>query len=299
MQRSFISAVLFSMTTCALVACGNDQPKSGETSTASSQSAPAKSTPPAAKATDSKSADAKPTESKTATATSTDAKSTTASTAKSDAGAGAPAAADKPVEKPKTDPSVDPAIATMREFIDSKKIDKTSSNWRTKVPMPPKLTFDPKKTYFWVLDTTEGPIKIRLMPDVAPMHVSSTIYLTELGFYDGLLFHRVIPGFMAQGGDPLGNGSGGPAYHYATEFSPKARHSKAGILSMANAGPNTEGSQFFLTFVPTPFLDDKHTVFGDIVEGLDNLKKMEAFGSSPNGTTTKKLAINSAKIEVK
>ncbi len=201
----------------------------------------------------------------------------------------------KPSAAPATSAAADEALPKMREFIASKAIDKSKPNWKTSVPIPPKLTFDPARKYFWLLNTTEGPIKIRLMPDVAPMHVSSTIYLTELGFFDAVKFHRVIPGFMAQGGDPLGTGTGGPGYKYAGEFSPKVRHSKPGLLSMANAGPGTDGSQFFLTFVVTPHLDDKHTIFGEIVEGLDNLKKMEASGS-PTGKTSKPLQIDSAKI---
>jgi peptidyl-prolyl cis-trans isomerase B (cyclophilin B) len=204
----------------------------------------------------------------------------------------APAAAQTPAA------SDDPAITATREFITSKAIDKTTPTWKTKLPKPTKLTFEPERKYFWLLNTTEGPIKIRLMPDVAPMHVSSTIYLTELGFYDGLKFHRVIPGFMAQGGDPLGMGTGGPGYKYDGEFSPKARHSKPGMLSMAHAGPGTDGSQFFLTFKETAFLDDKHTVFGEVVEGLENLMKMEKAGSA-GGQTSKPVVIESAKIVTK
>jgi cyclophilin family peptidyl-prolyl cis-trans isomerase len=192
-------------------------------------------------------------------------------------------------------PTTDPAILKMREFAAGQTIDKSASNWKTRLPKPPQLEFEAARKYFWVLQTSEGAIKIRLMPDVAPMHVSSTIYLTELGFYDGLTFHRVIPGFMAQGGDPLGKGSGGPGYRYSGEFAPTARHNKPGILSMAHAGPGTDGSQFFLTFGPTPSLDDKHTVFGEVVEGLDNLNKLASFGS-PGGPTTKRLEILSATI---
>jgi cyclophilin family peptidyl-prolyl cis-trans isomerase len=123
------------------------------------------------------------------------------------------------------------------------------------------------------------------------------MYLAEVGFYDDLTFHRVIPGFMAQGGCPLGTGTGSPGYKYAGEFSPNAKHDKPAMLSMANAGPGTDGSQFFLTFVPTPFLDGKHTVFGEIVEGVDTLKKLESFGSQ-SGQTKKPLAIKSTKIVV-
>jgi cyclophilin family peptidyl-prolyl cis-trans isomerase len=220
-------------------------------------------------------------------------------------------AATKPASQPTSGETVKPekaeakssatddvAITAIREFIAGRKIDKGSRSWKTSLEKPPQLTFDPKHTYYWKLETSEGPIKVRLMADVAPMHVSSTIYLTELGFYDGVLFHRVIPGFMAQGGDPLGTGTGGPGYKYAGELSPKAKHDKAGILSMANAGPGTDGSQFFLTFRDTPHLDGKHTVFGEVVEGKETLAKLEKFGSSPTGKTSKELKIVSAKIAV-
>jgi cyclophilin family peptidyl-prolyl cis-trans isomerase len=189
------------------------------------------------------------------------------------------------------------AMTEIKEFITAKAIDKAKPGWKTALPQPPKLTFDPVQVYFWQLQTSEGPIKIRLMADVAPMHVSSTIYLTELGFYDGLKFHRVIPSFMAQGGCPLGTGTGSPGYKYAGEFSPKVKHDKPGLLSMANAGPGTDGSQFFLTFVPTPHLDGKHTIFGEVVEGMEAVKKLESFGSQ-SGKTSKPLMIDSAKIVV-
>ncbi len=127
------------------------------------------------------------------------------------------------------------------------------------------------------------------------MHVSSTIYLTRLGFYDGLPFHRVITGFMAQGGDPLGRGTGGPGYKYDGEFDSKVRHDKPGILSMANAGPGTDGSQFFITFVKTPHLDDRHTIFGEVVEGMGTVKELEKRGSG-SGRPSEPLKIESAKI---
>jgi peptidylprolyl isomerase len=117
-----------------------------------------------------------------------------------------------------------------------------------------------------------------------------------MGFYDGLPFHRIIPGFMAQGGDPLGTGAGGPGYDYAGEFSPKAKHTAAGMLSMANRGPNTDGSQFFLTFAATPWLDGKHTIYGKVVDGLDTLKKMEAVGSE-SGKTSEPVKIEKVTIQ--
>ena len=181
-------------------------------------------------------------------------------------GAGAEAAADARQE---------PAIVAIDEFIEGQKIDRENPRWRTQLAKPPQLEFDPKRTYTWKLDTNVGEIRFRLLTGVAPMHASSTIYLTRLGFYDGLEFHRVISGFMAQGGDPLGNGRGSPGYKYAGEFSPTARHDSAGTLSMANAGPNTDGSQFFITFKPTPQLDNRHTVFGK-AEGEANTKTLQA-----------------------
>jgi cyclophilin family peptidyl-prolyl cis-trans isomerase len=191
----------------------------------------------------------------------------------------------------------DAAVNAIRAFIKQEKIDTSSDGWRTRLKKPPLVTFTPSKTYFWELETNQGPIRIRLMPDIAPMHVSSTIYLTELGFYDGITFHRVIPNFMAQGGCPLGNGTGFPGYKYDGEFSPKARHDRPGLLSMANAGPGTDGSQFFITFVPYPSLDDKHSIFGEVVGGMETLKKLEALGSQ-SGQTKERLEIVKARITV-
>lgn len=197
----------------------------------------------------------------------------------------------------KQDEKADVAVAAIDAFIAEKKIDKSAPGWKTALPRPPKVGFDAKKVYYWMMNTSKGAIKIKLMPDVAPMHVSSTMYLTRLGFYDGVPFHRVITGFMAQGGDPLGKGYGGPGYKYAGEFDGKVRHDKPGLLSMANAGPGTDGSQFFLTFVETPHLDGKHTIFGEVVEGMGTLKVLEAAGS-PGGTPTEPLEIRTARIVV-
>ena len=196
-------------------------------------------------------------------------------------------------------PAPDSAITEIDAFIAQQKIDKTQPGWKTSLTQPPKVTFDPKRTYYWILQTGKGRLKVELMPANAPMHVSSTIYLARLGFYDGLKFHRIIPGFMAQGGDPKGNGSGNPGYEYDGEFIDKSvKHSLPGLLSMANAGPGTDGCQFFLTFVPTPWLDDKHTIFGKLVEGFQPLTFIQNAGSK-DGTPTEEILINKSFIETR
>jgi cyclophilin family peptidyl-prolyl cis-trans isomerase len=189
----------------------------------------------------------------------------------------------------------DAAVKMLDAFIAEQQIDKTQPDWKTRLKRPPKAKFESGTSYYWNLDTNKGNIKIKLMPDTAPMHVSSTIYLTRLGFYDDVVFHRVIQGFMAQGGDPTGTGRGGPGYKYAGEFDPKVKHDAPGKLSMANAGPRTDGSQFFLTFVATPHLDGKHTIFGEVVEGMGTVKQLEAAGSR-GGKPKEKLMIETATI---
>jgi peptidylprolyl isomerase len=193
---------------------------------------------------------------------------------------------------------VDPALKKANDFIAEQAVDKTSSDWKTTLSKPPLLTFTPGKDYFWELQTNQGNLTIKLFTDSAPMHVSSTIYLTKLGFYDELTFHRVIPGFMAQGGDPLGTGGGNPGYKYDGEFTGEVGHEEAGMLSMANAGPGTDGSQFFLTFKPTPFLNGKHTVFGKVVTDLEgSLTNIEALGSR-RGKTSEEVKIIKATIRI-
>jgi cyclophilin family peptidyl-prolyl cis-trans isomerase len=191
----------------------------------------------------------------------------------------------------------DKALSQIDQSVANAKVDKSNARWRTSVPKPTPASFEPGKTYFVRMETNKGPIKIKMLPDVAPMHVTNFLYLTRLGFYDGLSFHRVIPGFMAQGGCPLGTGTGDPGYRFDGEIGPKNKHEKGGLLSMANAGPGTDGSQFFLTFVPTPWLDKNHTIFGEVVEGMDTLKKLEAAGTQ-GGKTTEPLKMEKVTVEV-
>jgi peptidyl-prolyl cis-trans isomerase A (cyclophilin A) len=161
-------------------------------------------------------------------------------------------------------------------------------------------------------DTSEGTFMIRLFEKEAPNTVANFVGLAEgtkewkdpqtgqskTGpFYDGVVFHRVIDGFMIQGGDRLGTGTGGPGYKFADEFHPRLRHDKPGILSMANAGPNSNGSQFFITLGPTPHLDNRHSVFGHVVEGMDVVKKIGSVPTGRQDRPVKPVVINKVAIK--
>ena len=141
-----------------------------------------------------------------------------------------------------------------------------------KYAAPPPMTIDFKKKYFTTIETNKGKIKIELAPTKAPSTVNNWVFLAKEGYYDGVTFHRIIAGFMAQGGDPTGTGSGGPGYNFPDEFS-DLTHEK-GALSMANAGPNTNGSQFFIVYEPQPHLNRRHSVFGKVIEGMDVALKL-------------------------
>ncbi len=160
--------------------------------------------------------------------------------------------------------------------------------------------------------TTEGNFTVRLYDQEAPNTVANFVGLAEgtkewtdprsnekvkRPYYDGVIFHRVIDGFMIQGGDPLGQGIGGPGYTFADEFHPSLRHAKAGILSMANRGPNTNGGQFFITLGPTPHLDDRHTVFGEVIEGMDVVRKIGSSATGDRDRPLKDIVIQAIKIE--
>ena len=160
--------------------------------------------------------------------------------------------------------------------------------------------------------TSEGNFTVRLFDEEAPKTVENFVGLAEgtkqwtdpktnqkvtRPYYDGVIFHRVIDGFMVQSGDPLGQGIGGPGYAFNDEFHPKLRHSKAGILSMANRGPNTNGGQFFITLGSTPHLDDRHSVFGEVTEGMDVVRKIGSTATGPQDRPVKPIVIETIKIE--
>jgi len=161
-------------------------------------------------------------------------------------------------------------------------------------------------------DTSAGTFKVRLFAEQAPKTVANFTGLATgtrewtdpatgkaatRPFYDGLIFHRVIDGFMIQGGCPEGSGRGGPGYRFADEFGPGLRHDREGLLSMANAGPNTNGSQFFITLAPAPWLDNKHAIFGEVVEGMDIVRAIGKTATGPQDRPVKDIVINKVTIE--
>ena len=139
---------------------------------------------------------------------------------------------------------------------------------------PPPMTIDTNKQYAATIETEKGDLVLELFASDVPVTVNNFVFLAGEGFYDGSTFHRVIPGFMAQGGDPTGTGTGNPGYRFADEFTEHTH--VVGVLSMANSGPNTNGCQFFITYTPQHGLDGKHTVFGQLIEGMDVLEKIES-----------------------
>lgn len=139
---------------------------------------------------------------------------------------------------------------------------------------PPQMQLTPGAEYYANFRTEKGDMRARLFAEEAPVTVNNFVFLAREGYFDGTTFHRAIKGFVVQGGDPTGTGTGGPGYSIPDEFSAGLRHDRPGILSMANAGPNTGGSQFFITYAATPHLDDRHAVFGEVVEGLQTLDEI-------------------------
>ena len=176
----------------------------------------------------------------------------------------APEPAPTPTPSPAPQPAPEPAVKPKPKTYDS----------------PPPMIIDTSKKYTAYMDTEKGTLVLELFAKDVPKTVNNFVFLANQGFYDGTTFHRVIPGFMAQGGDPTGTGRGGPGYMFEDEFT--GHKHGAGALSMANAGPNTNGSQFFITYAPQPGLDGKHSVFGQMVGGMDVLEKLTPRDPSQN-----------------
>ncbi|MDA1257864.1 MAG: peptidylprolyl isomerase [Chloroflexi bacterium] len=163
-------------------------------------------------------------------------------------------------------------------------------------PAAPTGSLDTSKSYSATMELSSGgKIEINLFEAEAPLTVENFINLSRVGFYDGVTFHRVIPNFMAQGGDPTGTGTGSAGYRFKDEFHPDRKHEKPGMLSMANSGPGTNGSQFFITFVPTPWLDGAHTVFGEVADGMDTvmaIPERDPGSAREPGESIKSITIN-------
>ncbi len=164
-------------------------------------------------------------------------------------------------------------------------------------PAAPTGTLDKTKSYSARIKTDGGDFTVTLFADKAPLTVENFVNLARAGFYDNTMFHRVIPGFMAQGGDPTGTGTGGPGYRFKDEFHSSLKHDAPGVLSMANSGPNSNGSQFFITFGPTPHLNGKHSVFGKVTSGLDTALSIKVRDPQTAKTPGQKLL--KVEIEVK
>lgn len=198
------------------------------------------------------------------------------------------------------------AVVRTREMIErfreGGRLDTERAGWRTRLPKFEAVPFEAGGTYRWILETSEGEMVANLFPEVAPDHVRNVLYLTQLGFYDGLVFHRIIPGFMAQGGCPSGRGTGGPGYQVNLEVSRDRLHRGPGVLSMARAqNPNSAGSQFFITFADARSLDMQYSVFGQVVEGLDTVRALESAGNPDprsNGVPPRRrITIQRARVE--
>ena len=160
---------------------------------------------------------------------------------------------------------------------------------------PPKMTIDEQNEYTAVIETDLGNIVLRLFANESPITVNNFVFLAQEGYYDGVMFHRVIHDFMVQGGDPTGTGSGGPGYMFEDEVNNGLKFDKPGLLAMANAGPGTNGSQFFITHVPTPHLTGNHTIFGEVIEGMDTvfaIPERNPQNAQDSGVIMNKVTIN-------
>ena len=162
-------------------------------------------------------------------------------------------------------------------------------------PAPPQMAIDPAHSYTATIDTSAGTMTAELFASEAPKTVNNFVFLARDGFYDGVIFHRVISGFMIQGGDPTGTGGGGPGYRFDDER--VTRKYSRGIMAMANAGPNTNGSQFFITLAPTPHLDNRHSVFGEVVSGLDVVKRIGRVATGRQDRPVTPVVMNKVTIE--
>jgi cyclophilin family peptidyl-prolyl cis-trans isomerase len=219
---------------------------------------------------------------------------------------GTTTASPSPTVKPSGSPSASPSDLPV---ACGGSVPKTAGEGKPTIPQAPPMLIDPSKTYTATMQTSCGRIVIQLDAVHAPIGVNSFVFLVKKAFYNGLTFHRIVKDFVIQGGDPKGDGSGGPGYQFATETSPKVTFDSAGLLAYANSGPDTNGSQFFITLAPTPQLNpstnQSFTIFGKVIKGLDVVKKIGAIPGTPNpgipgenSVPTQTVYIESVKIAV-
>ncbi len=181
------------------------------------------------------------------------------------------------VAAPTTSPPTEPPTARPTEPPAAEE-GETVLQWSSQ----PAMEIDPSKSYEAVFVTEIGDFRVRLYPDQAPVTVNNFVFLANQGYYDNTTFHRVLAGFMAQGGDPTGTGGGGPGYMFEDEFDPDLQFDRGGLLAMANRGPNTNGGQFFITYAPTPHLNGLHTIFGEVIDGAEVLNSLRLRDPSAN-----------------
>jgi len=206
------------------------------------------------------------------------------------------ACAPKPIIKDELDDGLSSLDAIEKEQADTSLVDAKVVESENSLDDVDNLDLEDNMNTIVELETSMGTMKIKLYDDKAPKTVENFKSLVQKGFYDGTVFHRVIKDFMIQGGDPTGTGTGGPGYKIPDEFGAGLRHNKKGILSMANAGPNTGGSQFFITLVPTPWLDGKHAIFGELIEGEPVLDKIGATQTGPGDRPVTEVKIIKARV---
>jgi len=202
------------------------------------------------------------------------------------------------------DPAVrssDPGVSRIQEYAEratqGKRIDKSAADWRLHLPMRPHTAFEPGRNYVWTLSTDVGPIQIRLRAATAPEHTANVVYLTLIGFYDGLAIHTIVPGKGLETGDPAEDGKGSPGYAFSPE-SKDNKHDRAGLVSAISLGDSTDDSKFRITFAADPAVAPVCTIFGEVEAGFETLKKLEALGT-PQGRPSKHVTIQKATISIR
>lgn len=197
--------------------------------------------------------------------------------------------------------STDAGIARIQEYVERRTqandIDTKKPEWRTRLPLRPSVQLDAAKAYVWTLTTDAGSLQIRLRADRAPSHVATVVYLTLLGFFDGLSIHTIVPGKALESGDPADDGKGSPGFALSPEAS-DAKHDRRGLVSAVSQGPSTDDSKFRITFAADPSLDPINTIFGEVEAGLDILGKLEALGTA-SGRPSTRVTILKATISIR